>query len=130
MVHLRWEEVREYFDPDAMGALPDVFVPGATVEDWQAILDLVRARGWQWQYTQGTEVLPLPTAADIFARPVDAETASLRVRPSPGVLAIFRFMGETAIDFDVDLRDFKAKKASIPCAACCTRSGDTSASRC
>lgn len=110
MVHLRWEAVGEYFDPDSMGALPDVFVRDTIVEDWQAVVDLAKACGWQWQYTQGDEVLPLPTAADIFERPVDAETASLRVRPSPGVLAIFRFMAETAIDFDVDLRELQGQQ--------------------
>lgn len=52
MPDLRWEEVRELFDPDLMGALPDIFVPGATVRDWQAVLDLVTASGWQWQYQE------------------------------------------------------------------------------
>ncbi|MET9646213.1 hypothetical protein [Streptomyces syringium] len=34
-----------FFDPDLMGALPDVRIPDASVEDWQAALDLVTA-GW------------------------------------------------------------------------------------
>ncbi len=104
---LRWDEVREYFNPDTMGALPDLYVPNAVVEDWQVILDLVRTRGWQWQYTRGDEALPLPTATEIFERPADAETVSLKVWPSPGTHAIFRFMSETEIDFDVDLRELQ-----------------------
>ena len=106
---LLWDEVRQYFNPDTMGALPDLYVPNAAVEDWQVILDLVATRGWQWQYTQGSDALPLPTAAETFARPADAETVSLRVWPSPGMLAIFRFMSENEIDFDVDLRELQGQ---------------------
>lgn len=35
------------------------------------------------------------------AAPPEAETVSLLVRPAPGVLAIFRLMSETEIDFDL-----------------------------
>ncbi|MEV4552129.1 tyrosine-type recombinase/integrase [Nonomuraea wenchangensis] len=110
MTDLRWDEVRDFFDPDLMGALPDLFVPDATVEDWQAVLDLIRTRGWQWQYSQGDTILPLPTAAEALARPPEAETVSLRVWPAPGVLAIFRLMSETEIDFDVDLRELQGQE--------------------
>ncbi|AQZ67215.1 hypothetical protein BKM31_42345 [[Actinomadura] parvosata subsp. kistnae] len=110
MTDLQWDEVREFFDPDLMGALPDLFVPGITVKDWQTVLDLVTARGWKWQYSQGDTALPLPTAAEALARPPEAETASLRVWPAPGVLAIFRFMSDTEIDFDVDLHELQGQK--------------------
>jgi hypothetical protein len=46
---LRWDEVSDFFDPDPMGALPDVVVPGTLVEDWQTVLDLVAERGWAHQ---------------------------------------------------------------------------------
>ncbi|GGT46038.1 hypothetical protein ACFFV7_38830 [Nonomuraea spiralis] len=90
--------------------LPDLFVPGATVEDWQSVLDLVRARGWQWRYSEGDTVLPMPTAAEVLARPPEAETVLLRVWPAPGVLAIFRLMSETEIDFDVDLHELQGQE--------------------
>jgi len=110
MTDLRWDEVREFFDPDLMGALPDLFVPDATVVDWQTVLDLVRVRGWQWQYSQGDTVLPLPTAAEVLARPPEAETVSLRVWPAPGVLAILRLMSENEINFDVDFRELQGQE--------------------
>ncbi|NRQ34512.1 hypothetical protein HII36_22060 [Nonomuraea sp. NN258] len=110
MTDLRWDEVRDFFDPDFMGALPDLFVPDATVEDWQTVLDLVRTRGWQWQYSQGDTILPLPTAAEVLARSPDADTVSLRVWPAPGVLAIFLLMSDTEIDFDVDLRELQGQE--------------------
>ncbi|GAA4702835.1 hypothetical protein APR04_000431 [Promicromonospora umidemergens] len=34
MADLLWDGVKEFFDPDLMGALPDLLVPGASVEDW------------------------------------------------------------------------------------------------
>jgi hypothetical protein len=110
MSDLRWEEVRNFFDPDLMGALPDVVVPDASPEDWQAVFDLIVARGWQWEFLQGETALPLPTAADALARPAGAETVALRVWPAPGVLAIFRFMSDNEIDFDVDLRELRGQE--------------------
>ena len=109
MPDLRWDQVREFFDPDLMGALPDLFVPDATVQDWQAVLDLVTASGWRWQYEEGSTVLPLPAAATVLTRPAGAEIAQLRVRSVPGMLAIFRFMSETEISFDVDLRELQGQ---------------------
>ncbi len=38
---LLWDDVKCFFDPRLMGSLPDVIVPEASVEDWQAVLDLV-----------------------------------------------------------------------------------------
>ncbi|MEU6652591.1 hypothetical protein ABZ904_24875 [Streptomyces sp. NPDC046900] len=42
---LLWENVRWFFDPEVMGSLPDVWVPDASVRDWQSVLDLVMERG-------------------------------------------------------------------------------------
>jgi hypothetical protein len=109
MPDLLWDEVKNFFDPDLMGALPDVFVPGASVEDWEALLGLVRTRNWQWQYSEGPTELPLPTAAAVLTRSADSDIAELRVWPVPDVLAIFRFMSDDEIDFDVDLRELQGQ---------------------
>jgi hypothetical protein len=110
MSDLRWDEVKNFFDPELMGALPDVLVAGASVEDWQALFDLVQARGWQWRYSEGFMELPLPLAAVVLARPPESEIAELRVWPVPGVLAIFRIMAADEIDFDVDLRELQGQE--------------------
>ena len=110
MPDLWWDEVKNFFDPDLMGALPDLFVPNASGDDWQALFDLVLARGWQWQYSQGNTVLPLPAAAAVIARPADSEIAQLRVWPVPGVHAIFRMMSADEIDFDIDLRELQGQE--------------------
>lgn len=101
-----------FFDPDLMGSLPDVRVPDCSVEDWQAVLDLVEARGWKCQYSQGETVLPLPRAETVLPRPADAECPNLRVWPTPFVLAIFRFLDDEVIDFDVDLRELQGHSAN------------------
>jgi hypothetical protein len=107
---LLWDDVNCFFDPDLMGSLPDVRVPNASVENWQAVLDLVAEQGWKCQYSEGETVLPVPRAEGVLSRPVDAECPALRVWPSAEVLAIFRFHAADEIDFDVDLRELQGQE--------------------
>ncbi|NKX86847.1 hypothetical protein [Nocardia coubleae] len=110
MPDLLWDDVKNFFDPNLMGALPDVWVPDASVEDWQAVFDLVQSSGWQWDYREDDTIRPLPLAAEVLPRPADAEeSVSLYVRPVPGVLMIFRAMSATEIDFDLDLRELQGQ---------------------
>lgn len=106
---LLWDDVRELFDPDLMGSLPGACVPHTSVADWQALLDLVVARGWRFKYAEGTTVLPLPSATAILAREPDSECPSLGVWPSAHLVMIFRFMAAEAIDFDLDLREVQGQ---------------------
>jgi len=110
MADLLWDEVKNFFNPNLMGTLPDIYVLGTSAEDWQALFDLVQTRAWEWQYFEGDTVLPLPPAAFVLARPTDAELAELRVRPAPGVLAIFRIRSADEIEFDVDLRELRGQE--------------------
>ncbi|MFF2963269.1 hypothetical protein ACFVT1_31075 [Streptomyces sp. NPDC057963] len=110
MPDLLWDDVVSFFDPDLMGSLPDVVVPDASVEDWQAVLDLVSVSGWTFQYSEGETVLPVPRADEVLSRAVDAECPELRVWPAAGVLAIFRFWAVEEIDFDVDLRELQGQE--------------------
>ncbi|MEU6865841.1 hypothetical protein ABZ924_21715 [Streptomyces sp. NPDC046876] len=110
MSDLLWDDVSCFFDPDLMGSLPDVRVPDASMQDWQAVLDLVEARGWKCQYSEGETVLPVPRAESVLSRPADAEGADLRVWPVADVLAIFRFHDDEVIDFDVDLRELQGQE--------------------
>ncbi|WP_351227198.1 hypothetical protein [Streptomyces sp. NPDC002133] len=110
MADLLWGDVRGFFDPDLMGALPDVLVPGASVEDWQAVLDVVDVSGWKCQYSEGESVLPIPRAGAVLSRQADAECPQLRVWLTPEVLVIFRFYSADEIDFDVDLRELQGQE--------------------
>ncbi|RJO70605.1 hypothetical protein D5S18_25625 [Nocardia panacis] len=109
MSDLLWDSVQALFDPDLMGALPDVTVPDTSVQDWQAMFDLVQSSGWAWEYWVGVEVRPLPSASEVLSRPADADAAELHVWPDPGVLAIFRPTSPAEIDFDIDLRQLQGQ---------------------
>ncbi|MET7686655.1 hypothetical protein ABZT06_01450 [Streptomyces sp. NPDC005483] len=108
MPDLLWDDVKNFFDPDLMGPLPDVTVPGTSLDDWQAVLDLVRSRGWSYAYTEDGVAVRLPRAADMLARSPGVD-AALQVWPTPGVLAIFRAYEVGTIDFDVDLRELQGQ---------------------
>ncbi|MFE7932933.1 hypothetical protein ACFU6S_30285 [Streptomyces sp. NPDC057456] len=110
MADLLWDDVECFFDLDSMGSLPDVRVPDASVEDWQAVLDLVAEKGWKCQYSEGELVLPVPRAETVLSRPADAERPDLRVWPTTDVLAIFRFHTADEVDFDVDLRELQGQE--------------------
>ncbi|MET7740890.1 hypothetical protein [Streptomyces sp. NPDC005385] len=109
MPDLLWDDVRNFFDPDLMGALPDVSVPGTSVEEWQALFDLVRSSRWTWRYSDGGVAGPLPSAVDVLSRPPGADAVDLRVWPVPDVLAIFCPVSAEGIYFDVDLRELQGQ---------------------
>ncbi|MEU1378079.1 hypothetical protein ABZ442_31180 [Streptomyces triculaminicus] len=110
MPDVLWDDVKDCFDPETEGCLPDVFVKGTNIGDWQAFLDLIPARGWWSEYAEGGSVLPLPSAERVLSRPPDAECPQLRVRPVPDMEAIFRFLSDDEIDFDVDLRELQGQE--------------------
>ncbi|MEU7991553.1 hypothetical protein AB0B56_42620 [Streptosporangium canum] len=110
MPDLLWDEVKSFFDPALMGTLPDVWVADASVGDWQVVLDLIEAHGWRSEYSEGGVVLSLPRAEQVLSLPADADCPSLHVWPAPDVLAIFRFLSEDEIDFDVDLRELQGQE--------------------
>lgn len=108
---LLWDDVKNYFDPDLMGSLPDVSIDGTSVDDWQAVLDLVRSRGWACEYSEDGAVARLPRAEVMLARGVEA-SVTLRIWPVLGVIAIFRPYAADSIDFDVDLRELQGPGAT------------------
>ncbi|WP_406455962.1 hypothetical protein OH768_21500 [Streptomyces sp. NBC_01622] len=109
MLAVLWDDVKCFFDLDLVGSLPDARVPNASVEDWQAVLDLVAEKGWKCQYSEGEGVLPVPRAEAVLSRAADAECPELRVWPTADVLAIFRFHAGDEVDFDVDLRELQGQ---------------------
>ncbi|GAB2560212.1 hypothetical protein [Nocardia heshunensis] len=103
---MQWCDVEELFDPDMMGSLPDVYVQEASVEDWQAVFDLIRSQGWAWEYREGDRKQELPAAAEVLSRPDDAECVTLQVWPVPNVQIIFR---PRPGEIDFDLRELQSQ---------------------
>lgn len=106
---LLWEDVAPFFDPETNGCLPDVRVPGATVADWQGLLDQVRSSGWACDYSEGPQVLPAPWRAGEFLARCE-HGAALRVQPVSGMTAIFRPFVVGQIDFDMSLRELQGQE--------------------
>ncbi|MYX33119.1 MULTISPECIES: hypothetical protein [unclassified Streptomyces] len=123
---LLWDDVQDLFDPDLTGALPDVHLPGTMAEDWRAVFDLVRSRGWAWTYLEGGVAGRLPRAAEVLARQEGAETAMPPVSPVPGALAVFRLLSAGEVGFDVDLRELRGRRGMD---VLCAFSGPSAAGR-
>ncbi|MFI9729344.1 hypothetical protein [Streptomyces sp. NPDC052092] len=120
MSELLWDDVKDFFDLEREGRLPDVWVAGTVAEDWQAVLDLIGESGWRSEYSEGGVVMPLPRAEEVLSRPADAECADLRVWPVPGVLAIFRLESADEIGFDVDFRELQGQeRLNVLCGFLC-----------
>lgn len=85
-------------------------VPGTGVADWQAVVDLVRSRGWAYEYLVDGRVTRLPAdVVDVLDRR-EQTMVELRVWPTRDVLAIFRPFSVEQIDFDVDLRELQGQQ--------------------
>jgi hypothetical protein len=81
---LLWDDVRDWFNPDENEMLPDVRVPDTTAADWQAVVDLLRSRGWGYEYSEDGEVRRVPDRVeDVLGRTHDL-AATLKVWPVPG----------------------------------------------
>ena len=66
MSELLWDDVKDLFDLEWEGCLPDVWVTGTTVRDWQAVLDLIAVSDWRSEYSEGDAVMPTPRAASMI----------------------------------------------------------------
>jgi hypothetical protein len=110
MSDLLWDDVKDWFDPETYGTLPDVCVPETDVADWQATIDLVRSRGWAYEYTEDSKAVRLPGSVEtMFAR---AATVSLRltVWPAQGMAINFWPYSADEILFDIDIREIQCQE--------------------
>ena len=97
----------DVFEPD--GSLLDAYVFDVSVTDWQHVLDVVRTRGWWFEYTSDNSSLPLPEdVREIFDHRGDAAT-TLHIRPAAGILINTHFFCVDEIEFDLDPREFRGQ---------------------
>jgi hypothetical protein len=107
---VRWDDVREWFDPEANGSLPDVCVRGTTIADWQGLIDLIRSQGWAVEYSEDGRILRLPDRAEDLLDRHDGAGVVLKVSPAPEVELIFFPYAAEQIDGDVDLRELQGQE--------------------
>lgn len=48
-----WNDIKDWFDPETNGVLPDVNVNDTSIHDWQTLIDLVPSTGWPYEYSVG-----------------------------------------------------------------------------
>lgn len=108
MPDLLWDQAKNFFNPDLMGALPDLHVADVSVAEWQQVFNLVESSDWPFEFRRDMVAQSLPSAREAFesAREVGVD---LCVWFGPGALAIFRMYSPEQIDFDVDLRELQGQ---------------------
>jgi hypothetical protein len=107
---LLWDEVKDLFDPEVHGVLPDVRVTRTSLADWQAAIDLPRSRGWAYQYEVDGQIVRMPVRIEDVLVRVPHALPAVRVWPYPDLLAIFRPWSVDEVSFDVDLRQLQGQQ--------------------
>jgi hypothetical protein len=97
---LVWEEVKDWFDFESNEFLPEGFIPGTAIEDWQAVISLAGQRGWDLEYFEADEMWPMPKLAEMFTQ----RRAKLEMWPTDEILVIFWPLSPREVHFDIDLR--------------------------
>ena len=62
---MRWR-TGSTLTPPGERLLPDLCVAGTDASDWQALLDLIRERGWTCRYRDGPRPKPPPAEATVL----------------------------------------------------------------
>lgn len=108
MPDLLWDQAKNLFNPDLMGALPDLLVADVSLAEWQQVFDLVESSGWPFEFRRDMITQSLPPAREAFESAREAGV-DLCVWFGPGALAIFHMSSPEQIDFDVDLRELQGQ---------------------
>lgn len=98
MPEVLWEEVRGWFEPD--GSLLDAYVFETSVADWQAFVDLVRSRGWWFDYLEDNRSTRLPHRVEDVLERRRERGVLLQVRPVPEILINVHFFTSEEIEVD------------------------------
>jgi hypothetical protein len=101
---VEWATVAEEFEPD--GSHRDLYVHQTTGDDWQRVLEHLKARYSPLRFTIDSEDAPLPsTVADIFA--IHERAAPSLDFSVDGVVVACHFFTEDEIEFDIAPRDVR-----------------------
>jgi hypothetical protein len=108
---LRWDDVKDWFDPIENGSAPDLLVADTTVADWEALLTLARSRGWRIAFSYGEGEVPLPKSPDgLFESDPQGRQRYLQIWPDPRIEIIFRPWSPDEIVGDVSLVELQGQE--------------------
>jgi hypothetical protein len=108
---LRWDDVKQWFDPIENGIAPDVIVADTTLAHWQLVLDLIRSREWLCRYERGDGEAAVPeSAVDLFPADGREQITRLTVWPDPGPEWMVRPGAVEEILSDVDLHQIQGQE--------------------
>jgi hypothetical protein len=101
---VEWATVAEDFEPD--GSLRDIYVHETSGDDWQRVLEHLKARYSPLRFMIDSEDAPLPsTVGDIFA--IHKRAAPSLGFSVDGVLVACHFFTEDEIEFDIAPQDVR-----------------------
>ncbi|MHB0936335.1 MAG: hypothetical protein ACYDCO_17755 [Armatimonadota bacterium] len=103
-----WDKCKAMFDVD--GTLRDIYILNTTVDDWQKVLDALRACGYSLLPLQDGHAggLPLDASAIFALHDQDQLGPSISVEDS-GVTFNCHFFTKDEIEFDVDPREITSQ---------------------
>ncbi len=108
---IEWDEVQDWFDPVGNGSAPDIAIADTTLDDWQALLTMIRTDGWRAEYEIGDERVGVPaSAADLFVPNPEGWLRSLWVWPQPDIELILRVWTPEVIVGDVSLHELQGQE--------------------
>jgi hypothetical protein len=101
---MNWSDIASEFEWD--GSWRDVYVVGATVEDWQRVLDALSTLSSRPSFFANGEPAPMPArVADVFEQ---RETSSFLLTLDVGNVGLkCHFFDAEEIEFDLDPREIK-----------------------
>jgi hypothetical protein len=98
------EQLQEIWAEDD-GAVFDIFVTDTTLEDWQAVMDAVRARSWPMTYEVDAVSAEMPPAVEEIFALAQKATILWSVIVAPGVAINCHFFSSDEIEFDFQPRE-------------------------
>jgi hypothetical protein len=96
VIDLDWEQQREDFAAD--GSLRDIYVEGATLADWQALLELAVRVDPAAELLANEEPIPFSTP---ITRCFEGDASCMLRFSVGGIILISHFFTETEIDLDL-----------------------------
>jgi hypothetical protein len=97
-----WSDVSE--DWESEGGLRDVYVFETSVDDWQRVLDLVRAQ-WSCAYSEDGKPTAMPADVRTIFRAREQRAVRLAIQAAPAIHVNCHFFLPEEIEFDLDSRE-------------------------